>query len=140
MAALKHDGTVWAWGNNQASQLGTKTAANSFIPVKVSGIGHIADITASIGHTIAIARNDSVWAWGDAGTGQWGNGISLEGSVTPVQVSGYNGPVTVAAVVNPDTVLRDSFEGSSLLADAGSRHNSTTSSFKGSEIFITASR
>ena len=139
VVALKQDGTVWAWGNNRASQLASKTVSYSASPVQVKGIDNVTDITASVGHTIAIAKNDSVWAWGDAGTGQWGNGISLDGSVSPVQVSGYNGPVTVAAVVNPGTVLRGKQEGSSSLADAGSSHG-TSSHDKGAEIFITASR
>jgi alpha-tubulin suppressor-like RCC1 family protein len=122
MVALKQDGTLWAWGSNRASQLGSTTVAYSYSPVQVQGVNNITDITASIGHTIAIAKNDSVWAWGDAGTGQWGNGISLNGSVSPVQVSGYNGPITVAAVVNPDTILRDHTVSSSTLADAGASH------------------
>lgn len=120
MVALRQDGTVWAWGNNLANQLGTTKISYSFSPVQVSGISNITDITASAGHTIAIAHNDSVWGWGDTGTGQWGNGASLDGIASPAQVSGFNGPVTVAAVVNPDTVLRDKPDGSSLLADAGS--------------------
>jgi alpha-tubulin suppressor-like RCC1 family protein len=119
MAALKQDGSVWAWGSNYASQLGDKKDSFSLSPVKVAGVGSVADITAAASHTIAIAMNDSVWAWGDAGTGQWGNGISMNGSVTPVPVLGYNGPLKVAAVVNPDTVLKNISDGSSVLADSG---------------------
>ncbi len=139
VAALKHDGTVWAWGNNHASQLGSSSVSNSNSPVQVSGISHITDITASVGHTIAIAQNDIVWAWGDAGTGRWGNGISLDGSVSPIPVSGYNGPVTIAAVVNPGTVLRDNHDGSSLVATAGNSSFTSANSSR-PEIFITASR
>lgn len=139
VVALKHDGTIWAWGSNHASQLGRMMTAISTTPLKVPGINNIIDITASVGHTIAIARNDTVWAWGDAGTGQWGNGLSLDGSVSPVQVSGFNGPVAVASVVNPDTILRDKPDGSSLLADAGSNQRSIAD-FRQSEVYITASR
>lgn len=119
VVALKQDGTIWAWGSNHASQLGRTNVSFSLSPVQVQGIANITDITASVGHTIAIALNDTVWAWGDSGTGQWGNGISLEGSVYPVQVSGYNGLVTVAAVVNPETVLRDTADGSAQQSVAG---------------------
>ena len=141
MAALKQDGSVWAWGSNHASQLGASAAPYSLTPVEVSDLHNITDITASAGHTIAIAKNDSVWAWGDSGTGQWGNGISLNGSISPVQVSGYNGLVTVAAVVNPDTVRRDTVKiyGPSQLALAGGEP-ATFSHIKQSGVFITASR
>lgn len=139
VVALKHDGTVWAWGSNHASQLGRTMLSSSLSPVKVSGISNIIDITASVGHTIAIARNDTVWAWGDAGTGQWGNGTSLDGSIFPVQVSGYNGPVTVAAVVNPETVLRDENNAPTLMGNADDRDESLRKiNFSG--VFITASR
>jgi alpha-tubulin suppressor-like RCC1 family protein len=141
VVALKHDGTVWAWGSNHDSQLGTTKVSCNFSPEQVQGISNITDITASVGHTIAIAKNDTVWAWGDAGTGQWGNGTSVDGSVIPVQASSLNGPVTVAAVVNPDTVLRDNdiHDGSSLQAAAGT-YNGTVSHAKWSEAFMTASR
>jgi alpha-tubulin suppressor-like RCC1 family protein len=117
VVALKHDGSVWAWGSNNDSQLGNTKLSSSRSPVNVSGLLNITDITASVGHTIAIAKNDTVWAWGDVGTGQWGNGTSLEGSVSPVRVSGFNGLVTVAAVVNPVTVLKDTMVSSPLLAE-----------------------
>jgi alpha-tubulin suppressor-like RCC1 family protein len=136
--ALKHDGTVWGWGSNHANQLGQMSAAYSFSPVQVAGIQNITDLTASVGHTIAIAKNDTVWAWGDAGTGQWGNGVSLEGSTTPVQVSSYNGLVTIAAVVNPSTVLRDKADSSSIIADAGI--SNTTTRIRSQEVIKTASR
>ena len=106
VTALRRDGTVWAWGNNNMNQLGVTKISYSFSPVQVEGIGNITDIISSSGHTIAIAKNDTVWAWGGVGARQWGNGTSLNGSPTPVQVSGYNGPTAVAAVVNPETVLK----------------------------------
>jgi alpha-tubulin suppressor-like RCC1 family protein len=140
VVALKQDGTVWAWGSNRVNQLGSTVASYSLSPVQVQGIETVSDITADLGHTIAIKRNNSVWAWGDAGTGKWGNGISLEGSVAPVQVSGYNGPVTVAAKVNPATVLSDNVETSnSTQADAGTIRN-PTGVIKLPEVIVTAAR
>ena len=139
VVAVKHNGTVWAWGSNHTSQLGGTKVSYSLSPMQVQGLVAIADITASVGHTIAIAENDAVWAWGDAGTGQWGNGISLEGSAHPVPVSGYNGPISVAAVVNPDTIQRERIDGSGVLADAGSNGTLRAENII-PEAFITASR
>jgi alpha-tubulin suppressor-like RCC1 family protein len=116
VVALKRDGTVWAWGNNDAGQLGNNKLAYSFSPQQVEGLSEVSVITASIGHTIAITRDNTVLSWGNA----WSDGASHSGSHEPVLVSGYNGPVTVAAVVNTDTVIaqRAEPESSTLLADA----------------------
>ncbi|MFZ4855176.1 MAG: RCC1 domain-containing protein [Desulfuromonadaceae bacterium] len=117
VAALKRDGTVWTWGNNDAGQLGGTKLSYSFSPLQVEGLSNIADITASMGQTIAITRDNTVLAWGNAR----GNVASDVGSRSPVPATGYNGPVLVAAVVNPDTVNSWKFnpDSSSLLADAG---------------------
>ena len=124
VAALKSDGTVWAWGNNDAGQLGSTKLTYSFSPLQVEGLSDVADITASIGQTIAITRDNTVLAWGNA----WGNGAATTGSRSPVPASGYNGPVTVAAVVNPNTVIaqRPEPENRPLMADA-SGSNGTAS-------------
>ena len=34
--AVKADGTVWAWGDNEFGNLGNGTTANSSVPVQVS--------------------------------------------------------------------------------------------------------
>ena len=62
-------------------------------------------------YVVSSWRVDHIRAWGDAGTGQWGNGVNLEGSVTPIQVAGYNGPVTVASVVDPSTIQKGNHDG-----------------------------
>jgi alpha-tubulin suppressor-like RCC1 family protein len=140
VAALRRDGTVWGWGSNHASQLGTILVSSSRIPVRIPGVDNIVDITASLGHTIAIAKNHNVWAWGDAGTGQWGNGSSLDGSVTPVRVTGYNGYITVAAVVNPSTIRRDDPDDSLLQALLQAESDSENDRITKPEVFLTASR
>ena len=33
--ALKHDGTIWAWGNNSSSELGDNTTINKDIPTQI---------------------------------------------------------------------------------------------------------
>jgi hypothetical protein len=60
-------------------------------------------------------------------------------SFSPVQVSGYNRLVTVAAVVNPDTVLKHNFDSPSVTASAGTDRGPVSHNTQ-SEVFITVSR
>ena len=43
--ALLHDGTVWAWGDNERGQLGVDTAlTQTFEPIEVTSINNVIDI------------------------------------------------------------------------------------------------
>ncbi|MCM0080728.1 hypothetical protein L4X63_03900 [Geomonas sp. Red32] len=107
--ALAKDGRAYAWGSNEASQLGENgTVTASARPVAVAGIDNVVDITAKANHTIALREDGSVWAWGDKGAGEWGNGNSMSGSDVPVRMHGVSGATKVAAVVNPSTVTAPS--------------------------------
>ena len=87
--ALASNGTVWAWGDNSAGELGNGTNTDSDIPVKVSmpsGVT-ITNIAAG-GTTVWPSRlNGTVWAWGDPQFGEPDNWINIDRSNIPVQVS-----------------------------------------------------
>lgn len=79
--ALKSDGTVWSWGSNIYGELGDNTETNRASPVQVkdsSGTGVLTDIVAvsaggvSGGHSLALARDGTVWSWGNNDKGQLG--------------------------------------------------------------------
>jgi hypothetical protein len=53
--------------------------------------------TASAGHSLALAADGTVWAWGDNAHGQIGNGTRNGSQTTPVQVSGLGGVAAIAA-------------------------------------------
>ena len=55
--ALKADGTVWAWGNNDNGQLGNGTNDNSNIPVQVSGLTNVSAITAGGQQSFALVQS-----------------------------------------------------------------------------------
>ncbi|MDT3700332.1 MAG: stalk domain-containing protein [Thermincola sp.] len=61
--AVKEDGSLWAWGYNNAGQLGDGTFKDRYRPVKV-GDGFV---TVSTGEyqTLAVKEDGSLWAWGD---------------------------------------------------------------------------
>jgi alpha-tubulin suppressor-like RCC1 family protein len=93
--ALKNDGTVWAWGNNWAGQLGDGTTTQRNIPAQVSGLTGMAAIAGGGYHTIALKNNGTAWGWGYNYDGEVGDGTGYNNKYTPVQVSGLTG---VAAI------------------------------------------
>ena len=93
--ALKSDGTIWAWEDNDK-------------PVQVKGITNAVSVYAGSNHSLCILEDGTVWAWGENDRGQLGNGTS-DNSAVPVQVSGISNVVSV---------LADSFDSSyAVLAD-----------------------
>lgn len=87
-------GTLWAWGSNQASQLGTETQETSTdlegnpIPYASQPLAVMEDVvSASAGadFTVALKADGTLWTWGGNDEGQLGTGTT-EGSATPVQV------------------------------------------------------
>ncbi|MBI5206260.1 MAG: Ig-like domain-containing protein, partial [Candidatus Firestonebacteria bacterium] len=70
--ALKTDGSLYAWGNNEYGQLGDGTIDNKKKPTLI-GTGYSA-IAAGSGHTIALKPDDTLYAWGRNEYGQLGDG------------------------------------------------------------------
>jgi alpha-tubulin suppressor-like RCC1 family protein len=99
--ALRSDGTVWVWGDNEAGALanGTRTGYSA-VPVKVAGLDNVTDIAAgfdasAVTRTNGISVAKTVWTWGANDSGELGDG-TLTWRLTPVQVTGL--PVYIAGV------------------------------------------
>jgi alpha-tubulin suppressor-like RCC1 family protein len=73
--ALKTDGTVYAWGDNDYGQLGDGTNHDRDLPVKAK-IENVKAISAGCTHSLALKEDGTVYAWGGNGSGQLGNGAS----------------------------------------------------------------
>lgn len=95
--ALKSDGTVWAWGDNEFGELGDDTTLNRLNPSQVRGLTGITKIAAVEGVAYAIRADGSVMAWGDNSHGLLGNGTSTGMSTVPVQVPGLAGVTQISA-------------------------------------------
>ena len=88
-AAIKTDGTLWAWGRNSYGQLGDNTRTSRYSPVQtVSGGTNWKQVSCSEYHTAAIKTDGTLWTWGRNFYGQLGDN-SITNRSSPVQtVSG----------------------------------------------------
>jgi alpha-tubulin suppressor-like RCC1 family protein len=84
--ARKADGTVWCWGDNFFSQLGTGTNLGSQVcesrqnpcepsPVRATAVGtDAAQIALGYAHSCAVKTDGTAWCWGGNYLGQLGDG------------------------------------------------------------------
>jgi alpha-tubulin suppressor-like RCC1 family protein len=95
--AVKSDGTVWSWGYGLYGQMGnTTTNKYNLVPVQASGLTGVSAVAAGYNHTVALKSDGTVWAWGQNGEGQLGNGTTSK-ALTPVQVPGLSDVIQIAA-------------------------------------------
>jgi alpha-tubulin suppressor-like RCC1 family protein len=103
--ALCSDGTLAAWGNNSAGQLGNGGAVTGNLPVAVSTAGILAGkaviaVAAGSSHSLALCADGTLAAWGTNSSGQLGNGSTTSQANVPVAVftAGVLAGKTVTAV------------------------------------------
>jgi alpha-tubulin suppressor-like RCC1 family protein len=95
--ALLSNGTVTAWGDDGAGQLGNGLSETlSAVPVAVAGLSGVSAIAAGGEHSLALLSNGTVMAWGANESGQLGTGNFNESDV-PVAVKGLSGVSAIAA-------------------------------------------
>ena len=128
--ALRSDGTVWAWGDNEFAQLGNGTTNNAWTPVQVSGLTNVVAISGRAYHTLALKSDGTVWAWGWNAYGQLG--INTTASVlVPQQVIGLTNPVTISAAYTTSVALMSNgtvkIWGTGRKGELGQGTNTTTS-------------
>lgn len=88
--ALKSDGSVWAWGDNENGQLGTGNNIDQHTPVQVQGLTGIIKVEAGGNHSMALKSDGTIWSWGDNGFGQLGIGSFTSRNI-PVQITSITG-------------------------------------------------
>jgi alpha-tubulin suppressor-like RCC1 family protein len=95
--ALRSDGTVWAWGANYFGQLGLGTQTTfEPTPQLVSALPSATAVGAGYDHSLAVAADGTVYAWGYNQYGQAADPSLVEAVLTPKQVPGLGGIVAVA--------------------------------------------
>jgi alpha-tubulin suppressor-like RCC1 family protein len=115
-AAIKTDGTLWIWGDQQDSRLG-----NGFIVSNIStpittfaGGTNWKQVSCGGSHTAAIKTDGTLWTWGTASQGQLGTNDVIPNRSTPVttfagganwkQVSAAVGGSCIAAIKTDGTL------------------------------------
>lgn len=95
--ALRDDGTVSAWGRNDAGNLGSGSTSGARAQVAtVTNVSGAVQIEGGAGSGFAVMSDGSVMAWGFNGSGRLGIGNTVN-QPTPVKVASLAGVTQVAA-------------------------------------------
>jgi alpha-tubulin suppressor-like RCC1 family protein len=100
--ALKENGSVWAWGDNEYGQIGNGFSGPGFyahVPVRVAKLGTGAKaIAAGRDFSLALMKDGTVQSWGKNSDGQLGNGEALPGAsrAVPSKVANLSGVKAIA--------------------------------------------
>lgn len=93
--ALKADGSLWAWGDNQYGQIGNGSLSMQRTPVPIAAGQTWIQVAASDYQSFAIRNDGSLWAWGINHYGQLG--IGSDTALVPHQVGNSNDWKAVSA-------------------------------------------
>jgi alpha-tubulin suppressor-like RCC1 family protein len=86
-AAVKTDGTLWAWGLNSYGRLGDTTTTQRTIPVVISSPAtNWKQVACGDSHTAAVKTDGTLWAWGNNTSGRLGDTTTIQRN-SPVVIS-----------------------------------------------------
>ena len=111
-AALRQDGTVWAWGDNGYGQLGYyQGGSSSAYPYQATGVTDVAAIEAGSEYMLALKADGTFWGWGRNTYGMIGKGAPnnfggpIQVNLGGVPISFTAGPAHSVVVLQDGTVL-----------------------------------
>jgi alpha-tubulin suppressor-like RCC1 family protein len=94
--ALRSDGTVYAWGQNPAGQLGIGSTSAMLSPTQIPGLTGVASLAAGGTTAYAVKTDGTVLAWGGDAVGQLGDGATTN-ATRPQPVPGLSHIVQVTS-------------------------------------------
>lgn len=98
--AVKTDGSVWCWGNNNGGVYGDGTTESSLVPVRAKLTPQAKAVTAGDRHVCAVATDGTVWCWGDNVYGVLGYATPCDAGLcakpSPARVSGLPANIVAA--------------------------------------------
>jgi alpha-tubulin suppressor-like RCC1 family protein len=97
--ALKTDGTIWAWGQDDINQTGNPPASESqTTPIQIGTANDWIDVATSTNSTaFALKADGTIWGWGFNIGSLLVSSSSVVGVNTPIQINGVNGFVKMSA-------------------------------------------
>jgi alpha-tubulin suppressor-like RCC1 family protein len=101
------DGSLWGWGSNDRGQIGIgATTTLVFTPTRVGSRSDWRSVESAVEHTLGLAADGSLWAWGDNSAGQLGLGHT-DAAPAPTPVASLSpGFLSVSAGEGISAVVR----------------------------------
>lgn len=110
--ALRSDGTVWCWGDNECGEIGDGTEGdfdwNTPDHIRTRPylvMGQVKSIAATYNNCYAITKNNELWVWGFNNGGRVGNG-STNDCTLPVRIL-TDVKMAASGKANHSTVLKN---------------------------------
>ena len=90
--ALTADGAVWGWGGGYAGQLGHGDEQAQLLPKKIEAFAgqRVVAVSAGRRHSLALAADGAVYAWGLGESGCLGHGEDLSHQLLPKKVEAWS--------------------------------------------------
>ena len=107
--ALDETGKVWAWGKNNAGQLGLGLSAGTtskVVPTLVPELTNIKHIACGRESSFAISDVGEVFGWGANTYGQLGTGTYSNSVMTPTKMSSVSGIIDISSGDEHTLLLR----------------------------------
>ena len=102
--AVKANGTLWSWGNNQSGKLGDGTTVDKWTPTQIDTDTNWAQVSAGGYHSMAIKTDGTLWTWGDNQYAALGDGTTSN-RLVPTQI-GTDSWAAIAAGENYSVAIK----------------------------------